>query len=85
MSNLEWVTTSENALHGYVFGKHLPAIVPRGRDHHNAKLTDGKVRRILKMAAKSVSHAEIGAKFGVAQTTISQICRGESWRHVPRD
>ena len=50
-----------------------------GQLHPNAKLTEKKVRHIL---SSSEMGKNLARRYGVAQTTISDIRKGRSWRHV---
>ena len=77
VSNLEWVTRSENNLHAYANG----AVALRGEQKPH-KLTESDVREIL---ASSETHRALGARYGVHHRTIGDIKRGRKWRHVPRE
>lgn len=50
-----------------------------GEDHGMAKLTDDQVREIR---ASTLSHRELGRRFGVTHTMVGYIKRRQSWRHV---
>lgn len=55
----------------------------RGIEVHNALLTDDRVREIRRMlAARTGTHRQIGALFGVRKSAISGIASGTSWSHV---
>ncbi len=57
----------------------------RGMRHTRAKLTDQQVREIRgRWCCGAANQPQLAAKFGVAQTTISQIVRGKSWKHLDR-
>lgn len=62
-----------------------PERLKRGTENHNAKLTEADVMEIHRMLARGERQVDIAAKFGVAQERISQIKRGEIWRHVIPD
>ena len=79
MSNLEWVTPSENLQHAYDTGLHQPM---RGTDFPTAKLDDSKVREIRKMLTAGASQRSIGRLFGVPHQRIGAIAQGKAWRHV---
>lgn len=49
-----------------------------GESHWKAKLTDQQVRDIRTLYKTGFSQSELGAKFGVGQTHISKIVRGET-------
>jgi hypothetical protein len=55
----------------------------RGHTHHNAKLNPEAVREIRRRYNEGgVFQRELGAEFGVTQTVIGTILRGEAWAHV---
>lgn len=47
--------------------------------HGMAKLTDNQVREIR---ASTLSHRELGRRFGVTHTMVGYIKRRQSWRHI---
>jgi len=52
-----------------------------GRNHPNARLTEGDIRAIRELSA-SMSQKQLAAQFGVHFTTVGQILRGQTWTHV---
>ena len=46
------------------------------------KLNPAKVRAIRGELAKGRTQTDIGREFGVAQTAVSAVARGERWAHV---
>ena len=78
IENLEYCTDRENQLHAIRFGLHIPL---KGEEHPHSKLTEKKVRWILKNKDK-YSQVEIGRRFGVYSSTISSILKSKSWKHV---
>lgn len=78
VENLEYVTKSANNLHvTHTLQKR------RGESHGNAKLSDDDVREIRRLAAESnLTHAEIGAKFGITNKNVGYIVRRQAWTHV---
>ena len=77
--NLEWVTPSDNGVHAYRLG------LQRGGEHQGgAKLTDDKVREIrARYKGGNGEQTKLAKEFGVSQGLISQIVRGDVWRHLP--
>lgn len=71
ISNLEWVTNSENQLHAWSIGlqqKRLPS---------NAKMdfeTADEIRREYRDS--NISHSKLAEKYSVSKTTIGDILRG---------
>jgi hypothetical protein len=54
-----------------------------GTSNPMSKLTDARVREIKEEYARGEkSQSEVGEMFGVRQTTVGKIVRGESWSHV---
>lgn len=79
-SNLEWVTRAENVYHAQSLGLLAGA---KGEANSHAVLTADDVRDIRRRyAAGGVLQREIGAEYGVAQVTISEIVARKLWTHV---
>lgn len=82
--NLEIVTSSENVRHSYRRLGRRPAVY--GERHHKAKLTADDVREIRRVwpvwRALGRTQAELGARYGVADSRISRIVNHKAWRHV---
>jgi hypothetical protein len=58
----------------------------RGSRHGAAKLTEEKVRNILRLIAREGrSQQEIAVQYDVRRATISAIVAGRTWRHVQRE
>lgn len=55
-----------------------------GSEHPNAKLTEKKVAKIIKLIKKNVPYPDIAKKYKVTAGTICNIKRGKTWKHVPR-
>ena len=57
--------------------------LPRGEQHHNAKLTSGQVKAIRsKYDAGGVSQRQLAREYGVSQGTIWQIVNHHYWSHT---
>lgn len=76
VSNLEWVTHSENAAHAVSLGLLYTA---RGTTHRLAKLDDEKVRQIRRDRRSQVA---IARSYGVSSGLIAHIKAGKAWAHV---
>jgi hypothetical protein len=74
--HVSWKTAVENTS-----DKHLHGTVRKGTSHPNAKLTEADVREILRLNGEK-SHTEIAAQFGIGQSYVSRIVRGEAWGHL---
>lgn len=77
VSNLEWVSRSQNARHGWDHGLMQPS--PSGERHHNAKLTDAEAEEIRRLP-RGYGRLKADAKrFGVSPSTINLIRRGKRY------
>ncbi len=76
-SNLEWTTRSFNMKHSYASGLRSPQ---QGEKHPSNKLNNKQVLSIFNN--RTHSGKELSQKFGVAQSSISQIKNGISWKHI---
>jgi uracil-DNA glycosylase len=56
--------------------------VPCGEDHYLSKLTDEDVLDARRRRAAGERISTLAAEYGVTETTIASVCRGESWKHV---
>jgi len=83
LSNLEWMTRSENDLHAYRTGLRLPCDV-HGIKNPNAKLNEKQVKVIkhLKNIQPRMTQTEIGNIFNVTYTNIGDIWSGKRWGHI---
>lgn len=79
VSNLEWVTRSENQWHASRTGLLRPS---RGEDRTFAKLKEAQIPLIRARFASGESQRKIARSLHVAQTSISKIILGKTWKHV---
>lgn len=90
ISNLEWVTRSENVRHAFKLGLNK---IEKGENHPAAKLKEKEVRLIKKLLAsdsyklkqndpKRISQAKISEMFNVTPVMISLIYREKNWSHI---
>ena len=75
LTNLEYVTASENYKHALNVLKFQP---PKGEAHWNAMRTDDQVAEVRRRALSGESHKKLAAEFGVSIATISR------WRNGRR-
>lgn len=80
VSNLEWVTRSENKKHAHgVLGCPVP-FAGKGYDHPNSKLSAEQVSMIRSAYAEGYcSQAALASKFGVSQTCVSLVIRHKTY------
>lgn len=76
--NLEWVTLAENTSKQWKMG----LVDLRGENQPGAKLTASKVVDIRRMIASGCRDTEIGQAFGVSDSCIYLIRKGQRWRSV---
>lgn len=77
LQNLEWVTKSENTLHGFAYGFSSNV----GVRNSQAKLTEEDVKEIRRLS-KHVVHGELATMFGVTRPTITRVVLRTNWKHV---
>jgi hypothetical protein len=76
VSNLEWVTGSENIQHAFDTGLKVPS---KGEANGSSKLLDHQVLEIY----NSTGNQRItGEEYGVSATIVSNIRLGKSWKHI---
>lgn len=78
ISNLEWVTVSENAKHAYATSlrKAHPVL---GEKHYASKLTELKVKEIRN---SNLSQKKLSVQYGVSPSVVGRIKEKKSWKHV---
>lgn len=75
--NLEWVTPKENTRHSIeVLGN-----VKKGHNSHTSKLKEQQVIQIRKLYPTQ-SHRKLARKFNVGKTTIHDIIKKHTWKHI---
>lgn len=77
ISNLEWVTHSENMRHAV---KHDRMYKPKGELHNMHKLTEEQVLQIREM--EGLTHKQIADGYNVSRACIKAIKTGRSWKHL---
>ena len=77
LSNLEWVTASQNCKHREDMGLGI-----RGEKAPRGKLTEEKVIEIRSLRALGWTQQKIADRYCVSQHSIWMICNFKSWAHV---
>jgi hypothetical protein len=75
--NLYYGTRAENAKDAIANGRQV-----RGSRVSNSKLTEADIPSILAMRSRGETYKGIGIAFGVATSTIFQICVGKWWKEA---
>lgn len=79
ISNLEWITKSDNIKHSYSIG----LIDKKGEKHHFVKITEDDVRNIRGLKeTTNIKNVDLANKFNVSQQTICDILKRRSWCHI---
>lgn len=78
LENLEWSTASENQRHSLNNGLKKPI---KGEECKYAKITE-KDAIDIKYGYKGVIHKEIANIYNVSRTTVIDIRKGRSWKHI---
>lgn len=56
--------------------------IVRGADKGTSKLTKSDVRKIVHLSKSKVTQREIAHRYGVHQSTVSDIVNGKLWNHL---
>jgi len=75
--NLKWATPEENHKDQKRNNK-----IPRGEQHGNAKLTEKIIIDIRNRHANGEKTSHLAKEYGIPDTDINRIKRGDSWKHV---
>lgn len=76
VTNLEYVTSSNNNLHAYSEG-----LKPKGEDFYNAKVTDKQVLDIRVKLQQGILQKDLQKEYNVSSTTISRISSNLDYRN----
>ena len=77
-TNLEWITSIENVKHSHATGL---ARYAYGDKAYGCKLNKDDIR-LIKILGGKLSQSKIASIFGVGQTQIGRILRGDRWKHL---
>jgi HNH endonuclease len=79
-------TSADNTADMLAKGRYVAPIRtnnPRGELHHNSKITNADAQCIKALWAKGgMRQADIGAMFGISQTSVYYIVSGRNWAHI---
>lgn len=82
VSNLEWVTYSENTIHALELGLKIPE---QGEDVHNASMSNDTCRLVCEMMQNGQRNKEISEALGISNIVLKHIRQGLSWKHISKD
>lgn len=81
LTNLEWVTRSENILHAYRTGLHHI-----GEDNVHSIITNEQVIQICELLqANQYTNQQIADILNVSCNIVNDIKTGHSWKHISKD
>lgn len=78
ISNLEWVSPSENIKHSFSLGLSNQ----KGSKNAYSKLKESEVSEIRELSKKGVKGIDIAKKFRITRPTVSSIINNKTWNHV---
>lgn len=83
LSNLEYVTRSENQIHAYtILGVKAKGPKIYGEKNHASVLTRNQVVEIHRMSKSGKSHRSIARYFDITHQAVGYILRGRNWPHI---
>lgn len=77
LSNLEWATVKENAIHAFAIG-----LRKQGELHHRTRLSGANVLEILRMKTNGSTHSQLAEKFATSKGNIQSIVEKRSWKKL---
>jgi len=78
VDNLEWVTPLQNTRHAIEYGLRDNS----GSNNPSSLLTNDDVEEIKIMGLNGVQQKDIAKHFNIDRTTVSDIFRNKTWKHV---
>ena len=79
VSNLEWVTYSENTVHSFENGLQIPS---KGEDTGNSKHTNEQVHEICRLMQEGLRNIEIIEMYGYPKSLLKNIRNGNGWEFI---
>ena len=82
VSNLEWVSASENMAHAHNNGLR-PILNTQGEKNGFAKLTEAEVIQIKQLLSDGkLTQKTIGSQFNISRSTVKSIKSGKRWSYL---
>jgi len=88
VSNIEYISHSENLKHAIKIGIRKPSHISRnvGENHGLSKLTNNDVIEMRRLwDTGNYTQSELSKTFGINFRRVSCIVRGDSWKHLYRE
>ena len=83
ISNLEYVSKSENTIHAYSIGKMGVGInTSVGSENKQSVLTESDVIRIRELHSNGESCFKISKQYSVNNSTIDRVIKRKTWKHI---
>lgn len=79
ISNLEWVTRSENVIHSHEIGLQISR---KGSDHHNSVMSEKLVHEICRLLELRTSVSQISKTLNIKVYFIKNIKYQGAWKHI---
>ena len=79
LSNLEWVTYSDNTKHAVKTGLIHPA---KGLDTNNGRFNETEIKKIRQLACTGMTYREIANLYSVSKGSIQQIVNRNTYKWV---
>ena len=77
-----WIGTHEDNMHDMANKKRATKL--KGSQCGNSKLTEDYVQEILILLSQGYTLKQIGARFDISYSVVSDIKLNKIWKHVPR-
>lgn len=77
VENLEWCSQRENIDHAQENG-----LLAKGAENGNSKWDEGLVKQIRELYKSGSTRQEIAKMANMSWSTINDICKGRTWKHV---
>jgi hypothetical protein len=79
VSNLEWVTASQNCQHAYDIGLSIPQI---GEKHSQVKLNKEKIKDIRFLHKLGLKDKDIAKIYYISRRHVNDIVNRKTWMHI---
>lgn len=77
VSNLEWVTKSENMVHA-----RNNKLIPVGEENYNSKYSDEQINEACRLMQEGYRNCDICSVLDLPKNIVSQLRNGVIWNHI---